>query len=115
VEFSNRLEEAEALVACVLFIVELLQPVWWAVENPKGRIRKQVPEIGWHVLRFQPCDFGDPWTKETYLYGSFNADLPTSPVAPRCGSMAYLTSSSNKNKRTATPSGFSRAFFQVNR
>ena len=114
VAFEDRLEEATFMVLATLFIVELLQPEWWVIENPRGRVRKLVPEIGSPGLVFQPWWYGDPYTKETFLYGHFNVELERNEVEPVNGSMAHRTSSSNKKKRSATPQGFARAFFAAN-
>lgn len=114
VEFEDVLEEAVFMVLCTLEVKELLTPDWWVIENPRGRIRKMVPEIGEARLVFQPWWYGDPYTKETFLYGDFNANLERNEVEPVHGSMAHRTSSSNKAKRSATPMGFAHAFYAAN-
>lgn len=103
------------LVYTSLFIVELLDPEFWVLENPVGRIQKLVPELGEKRLVFQPWEYGDPWSKKTCLWGKFNNKLEKTPVDPIQGSMAYRTSSRNKNKRTQTPPGFAKAFFEANK
>jgi len=113
-EFENRLDYFTTMVLCVLNIVELLQPNWWVIENPMGRIQKLVPEIGPCKLWFQPSDFGDPYTKKTGLWGNFNTNLAKSPVLPLFGSEMHKTTSANKIKRSTTPRGFARAFFEAN-
>lgn len=113
-ECDNLIEHAVSLVLTTLFIVELAQPEWWVLEQPVGRIRKLVPEVGKPRLTFQPWWYGDPYTKKTLLYGNFNPNLKKTPVLPLYGSMAHQTSSSNKRKRSATPMGFARAFFHAN-
>lgn len=45
------------LVRQSLRVVDLVQPLWWAFENPHGRIAKLVPELGKPALTFDPCDF----------------------------------------------------------
>ena len=42
---------------------------WWALENPVGRLTQW---LGPPNFKFQPWEFGDPWTKQTWLWGSFN-------------------------------------------
>lgn len=115
VQFDDRLEFFIAMVYATMEIIELMQPEWWALENPRGRIRQLCPEIGAPRLRFQPCDYGDPWTKETFIYGSFNADLKKSPVSPTEGSLAHRLSGNDKAGRSKTPPGFAKAFFNANR
>jgi len=105
----------------------------WALENPVGRIASVVPELGKWGLIFNPCDYAgfadDPdseaYTKKTCIWGSFNVDLPTSPVEPvmyerggKRGSWMWANLGGNsartKELRSNTPTGFSRAFFRAN-
>ena len=113
VEFSNSLEHSVFMVFATLEIIAQLEPQFWVIENPVGRINKLVPELGtpWY---FQPCDFGDPYTKKTGLYGKFNKPVKT-PVLPLMGSMMQnKLSGRQKNERSKTPEGFARAFFEAN-
>jgi hypothetical protein len=114
VEFDNRLDMARGMVLATLVIVEWLRPQFWALENPVGRIRRIVPEIGEPRLKFDPCEYGDPYTKRTYLYGRFNERLPKTPVLPLFGSLMHRMSGSWKEQRSVTPMGFARAFFLAN-
>lgn len=114
VTFENRLDYFVGMVLATLAIIEWLRPEWWVIENPRGRIRKLVPEIGNPKLVFQPWQYGDPYTKETYLYGSFNADLPQTPVLPIEGSKIHRMGSQQQDERSITPKGFARAFFLAN-
>jgi hypothetical protein len=41
---------------------------FWALENPLGYLRQL---LGLPPLTFQPCDYGDPYTKRTDLWGYF--------------------------------------------
>lgn len=43
---------------------------FWALENPVGLLRQF---IGRPPLTFDPCDYGDTYTKKTDLWGYFNA------------------------------------------
>ncbi|MCP5046563.1 MAG: DNA cytosine methyltransferase, partial [bacterium] len=54
--------------ACIRFAM-FTNPHFWVLENPVGRL---VHYIGPPVFKFDPCDFGDPYTKRTYLWGKFN-------------------------------------------
>lgn len=61
------LEEAKDIVqACVRIGEEA--SAWWVLENPVGRLKEY---LGPPVFRFQPWEFGDPWTKQTWLWGRF--------------------------------------------
>lgn len=115
VEFDNTVEHSTGMVLATLEIIAQLKPEFWCIENPVGRISKLVPELG-QPKYFQPCDYGDPYTKRTGLYGKFNMPRIIEPALPLFGSM--ITSrlgSTQKNKRSMTPAGFARAFFEANR
>lgn len=118
VAFDNTVEMSRFFVYAVQFIVELLKPEWWVIENPVGRLHNLVPEIGKPKMYFNPCDFGDPYTKKTALYGSFNTNLVKTPVLPLFGSMMHQKyggkSERTKALRSVTPMGFARAFFNAN-
>jgi hypothetical protein len=102
VPVDNRLDFFVGMTLATLAIVEWLDPVLWVIENPRGRIRKLVPEIGPARLVFHPWQYGDPYTKETFLYGSFNARLPQTPALPLLGSKKQSCPRS-KRTRVAKP------------
>jgi hypothetical protein len=86
------------------------------IENPVGRLAKLRPELGtpWY---FQPWWFGDAYTKKTGLMGTFNRDLPQSPVDPDPKSpIMQLGGKSERTKelRSMTPLGFALAFYLAN-
>lgn len=118
VAFENTVDMSIGFAKATLFIVELFNPVWWVVENPVGRLHNLVPEIGKPKMYFNPCDFGDPYTKKTALYGKFNTNLKRDPVYPTGGSKMWRLyggkSDRTKEMRSATPLGFARAFFEAN-
>jgi site-specific DNA-cytosine methylase len=68
-EARDRDEDAgmEIVNAC-LKIIEKCNPKFWAMENPRGYLRKY---MGKPALTFQPWQFGDGWTKATDLWGRF--------------------------------------------
>ena len=101
---------------------------FWALENPVGYLRQL---LGKPPLTWQPCDFGDPYTKKTDLWGFYN--LPKkSPIAlseeqtrdchvnnrklPDIPEGYVMPEGMNKVavKRSITPSGFAKAFFKAN-
>ena len=101
---------------------------FWAMENPAGHLRRF---MGSPVLKFQPYEFGDRHSKETWLWGMFNEPkkfpivltkkeiiqsrnntrpLPSIPAE-------YLRDEKMKPvqiRRSITPQGFSKAFFKAN-
>jgi hypothetical protein len=108
--------EGLSIVDACLRAVAIHRPEWWALENPAGRLRRWLGPPAWS---FQPCDFGDPWTKRTYLWGHFTPPMPiycpsAISVKPIRGDVTTRMSSSAKVARSATPEGFSRAFFEAN-
>lgn len=114
-------EFSVVLAQCTLLIIELLLKPggFWTVENPVGRLHKLVPEIGIPKMYFNPCDFGDPYTKKTALYGHFNTNLQKTWVLPLEGSKMHTQyggkSEKTKALRSVTPKGFSEAFFNANK
>lgn len=119
IAFDNTIDCSIGMVLAVLFLVELFNPEFWSLENPVGRIKKLVPEIGEPQLYFNPCDFGDPYTKKTVLYGKFNTNLKYNRVKPTEGSKIWRLyggkSERTKELRSITPPGFAKAFFEANR
>lgn len=106
--------EGLSVVDACLRLVAICKPTWWALENPAGRIKKYIGDPAWS---FQPCHFGDPWTKQTFLWGNFTPPTPlfstsTPPVAPTMGDVTTLEL--GKNRRSETPMGFAHAFFNSN-
>jgi site-specific DNA-cytosine methylase len=103
-----------ALVDACLRIITVTRPKWWVLENPKGRLRDY---LGEPVMRFQPCDYGDTWTKHTCLWGEFNPNLRFDRVEPTQGSLVLNMPGHGEKRRAArsiTPEGFAMAFFLAN-
>lgn len=116
---SGETEYFDSLVRRMLEIVEYFRPglQFWYAENPVGRIAKRVPEIAkYRLLSFNPCEFGDPYTKKTILYGEFVPHLVRHHVKPTEGSKMHLIppGPERANLRSATPEGFAKAFFEAN-
>jgi hypothetical protein len=64
-------EKGMFLVNHCLRIIELCSPKFWSIENPaKGDLHKF---LGPPKFKYQPWEYGSPWTKETALWGKFNA------------------------------------------
>lgn len=135
-DFPERLATANELVEFCLMLAQFPELFpnlnFWALENPIGRIESCVPELkGLKLLTFDPCDYGDPYTKKTCLWGNFNPNLPKSPVTPefveytrKDGTVTKFapqfgktggTSEKTKAIRSETPMGFANAFFQANK
>lgn len=118
---DDDLIEMISLVEWILIVKDRCQAngnlKFWVFENPVGRIEKLIPEIKpFRSLIFNPCDYGDPYTKKTILWGEFNSKLPKKPVLPLYGSMMHLIPPGPNRQalRSATPGGFANAFFMAN-
>lgn len=110
----------EIVYACQRIIHEAIIKQWeahtifnfkfWVLENPKGYLRKF---LGEPAFEFDPWEFGDMWTKRTYLWGIFNK-----PVKLQQGVLAvkdYTDQVRSPDKRAVTPPGFALAFFKANK
>lgn len=112
---------------------------WWALENPYSGYLKRF--IGEPILTFHPYEYGDPYTKNTAIWGDFN--IPTkNPVKPRkfehpttkgardfvsCvehfrdlkdipdGYLEKTGYSKRAVMRSMTPQGFANAFYKANK
>jgi len=97
---------------------------FWAMENPMCFLRQF---MGMPYFTFDPCDFGDPYTKKTDLWGFFNIPKKkpvklTEEEKALCAinnrklpSISDITGSKQAAKRAVTPKGFAEAFFKANK
>jgi hypothetical protein len=93
---------------------------FWALENPMGSLRRF---LGRPEFNFNPCDFGDPWTKQTDLWGWFNKptkkpcvinENQKSLLKDNNRKMPRLENGVYRDRRAITPPGFAQAFFKAN-
>lgn len=109
----------ETVGAC-LRIIAAVRPRWWALENPIGMLSRFLgaPRDAW-----EPCDFGDPWTKRTGIWGKFNLPRRGPYVEPKGGGPLCIVCDPDRREttwcnsaahRAVTPAGFARAFFDAN-
>jgi hypothetical protein len=101
-----------ALVDACCRIILIHRPQWWVIENPVGRLNRWLGEPSYI---FDPCDYGDPYTKKTCLWGHFNMPFKHRVMASE-GSKIHLMppSADRAHRRSETPMGFATAFFAVN-
>ncbi len=110
------LEEAVEVVRACLRIIKEVRPLWWALENPVGRLGRCVPELGKLSYSWQPYEFGDPWSKRTCMWGAHvrpslrNVTTPDPMRAP----WRLPPSPDRAALRSITPPGFAQAFFEAN-
>ena len=105
------LEGLEVIAACCRIIL-IAKPKFWVLENPVGRL---IHYLGKPKMYFNPCDYGDPYTKKTCLWGNFNMpkQVPVIPVDK--SPIHYMSPSKDRAMlRSITPAGFATAFFLVN-
>lgn len=121
--FTCTTELSMALVLIILHMVDVFQPAgFWVAENPVGRFETVVPEMKpYRTMMFNPCQYGDPYTKKTILWGQFNSNLIRNDVEPikSCAQGSWLQKLGGKSEKTkaarsATPMGFANAFFNAN-
>ena len=109
---GRTLHDIAIMDACIRFIFAT-NPVFWALENPAGRMTHF---LGRPQYRFNPCDFGDTYTKKTYLWGKFNRPR-MSPAIPTDGSKMHKMpdSKGRQERRSIISPYFANAFFEANR
>lgn len=138
--FTCELDEAQACVEIIWEMKLQLERMiggplkFWSLENPRGRMDTICPWLApYRQMRFDPCDYGDPYKKETWLWGEFNTNMVQTPV-PVVGAKVHrkagwhsvdVYNKLHENKdlkfkdlaqyRNKTPNGFARAFFNANR
>lgn len=109
---AEEIRSALSIVDACLRVVAAHRPAWWALENPVGKLRRWLGPPRW---RFDPADYGDPYTKRTLLWGDFAVPF-VRPVVATDGSRLHRLSPSPQRAalRSVTPAGFARAFFEAN-
>lgn len=113
---SGRLDEALSIVrACELIIIQAA-PVWWALENPVGRLRQFIGPPAW---TYQPWEYGDNQFKRTLIWGTARKPAPTVLVEPprtKENQQVWRAAPSPERAalRSITPPGFAAAFFRSN-
>ena len=120
-------EGMKVVIACLDLIWEARyrnKLAFWALENPMGYLRQL---LGKPPLTFDPCDYGDPYTKRTDLWGYYNmprkkpVKLDKETIARlkinnrKLPSISDFTGSKQAAKRAITPRGFAEAFYKANK
>lgn len=108
---EEMLEGLSVVDACLRLIM-VTKPVWWALENPTGKLSSY---LGPPRMTFNPNDYGDDYTKRTCLWGSFTEPVRT-PVPATSGSKMHRLPPGPQRAalRSVTPAGFAAAFFRSN-
>jgi site-specific DNA-cytosine methylase len=135
---SRDYDGAMQIVNACLKIKDKCNPVFWAMENPAGHLRRF---IGKPQFVFQPYEFGDAWTKRTDIWGNFNhpkktysryEDAPQLNLYKRpkrdkvnfiwlhkaaikdIPQLAGYNPQTDADFRAITPPGFAKAFYEAN-
>lgn len=111
----------ETVSACMRVILTT-KPKWWALENPKGYLRRW---LGEPKMTFEPWWWGDNYQKQTDLWGDFA--LPKAQYIDKPKDIVkfsmlkskdihpeYYGKLSRTERRAITPQGFANAFFASN-
>lgn len=87
---------------------------WWMLENPVSRLSSSWRKPD-HM--FDPCDYGDPYTKKTCIWSGGGFVMPPKnrvPVTLESYIHKMPPSPDRANRRSETPMGFARAVFAAN-
>ena len=107
---EDEYRSALSVVDACLRIISVQKPQWWALENPRNKLRRY---LGPAHLEFYQWEYGDAGHKPTCLWGNF-VPPPKTPNA-RTKPSTYRTQYANAQPKDAiTPPNFARAFFEVN-
>ena len=104
------LRDALSIVDACLRAVTIYKPVWWALENPRSKLRRY---LGPSRLEFYQWEYGDPGHKPTCIWGDFTAPVKT-PVPRTKPSTCGTRFPNAKPEDAITPPGFAQAFFLAN-
>ncbi len=107
---DDELLMAMSIVDACLRAVMIYKPKWWALENPRNKLRRY---LGPAPMTFKQWWFGDGADKPTCIWGDYN--LPSFNIGKRTKKSTFKTSTQNSFKKDAiTPQGFAKAFFEAN-
>lgn len=102
--------DALSIVDACLRAVIIYKPKWWALENPRNKLRRY---LGKAPLTFKQWWYGDGQEKPTCIWGDFN--MPFFMPGKRTKPSTFKTSKQNADPKDAiTPPGFAKAFFEAN-
>ncbi len=75
-----RVTEAVKLVYHTLFLIHELDPDFWFLENPRGKLRKVMPLPPTGTVTY--CQYGFPWQKPTDLWGNHPSGMVYRSCSP---------------------------------
>ena len=112
---KEELLEGLSIVDACIRIIHVNKPYFWALENPVGRLSDY---LGKPKLIFNPCDYGNGYTKRTAIWGKFKIpkkNLVDVTQKHYIKNLYHYNPLERSARRGITPSGFANAFFEVNR
>jgi hypothetical protein len=108
---QDELLSSLSVVDACLRAVYVYKPQWWALENPRNKLRRY---LGQPRMIFKQWWYEDGQEKPTCLYGNFN--FPIFNPGKRTKPSTYKTKRQNADKKDAiTPPGFAKAFYEANK
>lgn len=108
--YEHELIDALSIVDACLRAVYIYKPRWWALENPRNKLRRY---LGAPRMTFKRWWFEDEQEKPTCLWGEFN--VPAYSPGKRIKPSTYKTKRQNADPSDGiTPPGFAKAFFEAN-
>ncbi len=101
-----------AFVTRSLQMIIQTEPKFWVIENPPGKMKLL---LGEPQYKFQPYEFGDDYSKLTYLWGNFMPPIKvyTDSHTKKTNYIENMTVN-QKERRAITPTGFAKAFYKAN-
>jgi hypothetical protein len=107
---DDELRSALSIVDACLRAIVLYRPQWWALKNPRNKLRRYLGPPRWI---FRQWEDGDAAEKPTALWGTFNP--PMFLVGSRTKPSTFKTKKQNAEPWDAiTPANFAQAFFEAN-
>jgi hypothetical protein len=106
---AEQLASLSVVDAC-LRVIAVQRPRWWALENPRNKLRRY---LGPARLEFYQWEYGDAGHKPTCIWGDFTP--PMKRAKARTKTSTYRTRQENASPEDAiTPPNFARAFYEAN-
>ncbi len=119
--YSHDFKAGLSVVDACLRIVWRSKPSVYAIENPRGYLKRF---LGKPDFTFDPWQFGDNYSKKTELWGNFNIPKITHSKPEKLIKFSMLHSRdihpefygklTRQERRAITPTGFSQAFYEAN-
>lgn len=108
---EQELKDALSIVDTCIRLVAIYKPKWWALENPRAKLRHW---LGPARLEFYQWEFGDSGHKPTCIWGDFS--MPEKKPGQRTKPSTWKTKKEKASPKDAiTPAGFAQAFYEANK